>query len=141
VEVDIETGEVSVTKSILAIDVGKAINPCAVEGQMEGGAAMGIGWALMEEIFMKDGDMENPSFHNFLIPTTKDLPRLQSIIVEHPNELGPFGAKGVGEPPLIPVAPAIRSAIDDATGLVLNTIPFTAVRVIEAIKKQGGVKK
>ncbi|MDW7669206.1 MAG: xanthine dehydrogenase family protein molybdopterin-binding subunit [Bacillota bacterium] len=133
-EVDTETGDINILKSVLAIDVGKAINPSTVEGQMEGGASMGIGWAIMEEEFMKDGVMKNASFHDFLIPTTKDLPRLESVIVEHSNELGPYGAKGVGEPPLIPAAPAVRNAIFDAIGIRMNTIPFTPVRVMEAIK-------
>ncbi len=136
-EVDTETGDITILKSVLSIDVGKAINPSAVEGQMEGGAAMGIGWAIMEEEFMKDGVMENASFHDFLIPTTKDLPRLESVIVEHNNELGPYGAKGVGEPPLIPAAPAVRNAIYDAIGVRMNTIPFTPVRVMEAIKNKN----
>lgn len=133
IEVDTQTGVVRVTRSVLACDVGRAINPSAVEGQMEGGAAQGIGWALMEEVFMKDGLMENAAFHNFLIPTVKDLPNLESIIVERQNELGPYGAKGIGEPPLVPFAPAIRNALHDATGIKINKIPLTPQRVLSAI--------
>ncbi len=139
VEVDTETGELSVTRSVLACDVGKAINPSLVEGQMEGGAAMGIGWAILEEGFMNKGVMENASFHNFLIPTIKDLPELESIIVEHPNDLGPYGAKGIGEPPLIATAPAIRNAVCNALGISINTIPLTAVRILAAVKNQQAV--
>lgn len=136
VEVDTETGQVSVTKSVLACDMGRAINPVCVEGQMEGGAAQGIGWAIMEESFMKNGVMENPYFHNFLIPSIKDLPELESIIVEYPNELGPYGAKGIGEPPIIPAAPAIRNAVYDAIGIGINKIPLTPIRVLDAIVKR-----
>lgn len=99
--------------------------------------AQAIGWALMEEHFMANGKMKNHTFHDFLIPTAKDLPNLRTIIVEHPNVLGPFGAKGVGEPPIVPGAPAIRNAVYDAIGIAINEIPMTPVRVMEAIKKSA----
>ena len=83
---------------------------------------------------MKKGVMQNPTFHNYLIPTTKDLPSLESIIVEHPNELGPFGAKGIGEPPIIGAGPAIRNALYDALGFSINTLPLTPRQVVMAIK-------
>jgi CO/xanthine dehydrogenase Mo-binding subunit len=140
-EVDTETGVINILRSVLACDVGKAINPANVEGQMEGGVAQGIGWAIMEEQFMQDGVMENATFHDFLIPTIKDLPKLESIIVEHPNDLGPYGAKGIGEPPLIPAAPAIRNALYDALGFKINTIPLTPQRVLEAIKKNAEIRE
>lgn len=139
-QVDIRTGEITILKSICACDVGRAINPLTVEGQLDGGVAQGISWALMEEALFKDGIMENTSFHKYLIPTAADLPEMTNIIVEHPNELGPFGAKGVGEPPVVPVAAAIRNAILDATGIALNQIPFTAVRMREAIEKYNSEK-
>lgn len=140
IEVDTETGVINVTKSVLACDVGKAINPVNVEGQMEGGVAQAIGWSLMEEHFMNEGIMENASFHNFLIPTIKDLPLLESIIVEHPNELGPYGAKGIGEPPILAAAPAIRNALYNATGIKLNVIPLTPQRVLQAIRGNKGAE-
>lgn len=136
VEVDTETGGVSVTRSVLACDVGKAINPINVEGQMEGGAAQAIGWSVMEESIMERGVMQNAAFHNYLIPTSLDLPPLESIIVEHPNELGPYGAKGVGEPPIVGGAPAIRNAVRDALGFAVNAIPLTSRRVLLAIRAQ-----
>lgn len=136
-EVDTETGVITVTRSVLACDVGKAINPVTVEGQMEGGVAQAIGWSIMEESLMKNGVMENATFHNYLIPTTKDLPKLESIIVEHPNELGPFGAKGIGEPPIIGAGPAIRNAFYDAVGIKMNVLPLTARRVLMEIKKNS----
>jgi CO/xanthine dehydrogenase Mo-binding subunit len=135
IEVDTETGEIDIVKFVLACDVGKAINPVNVEQQMEGGAAMGIGWSLMEEIDMSNGVMKNDSFKNYPIPSIKDVPEMDLIIVEHPNELGPFGAKGIGEPPTVPTAPAIRNALYDALGIKFNKIPFTPQRVIEEIKK------
>lgn len=136
VAVNTLTGEITVEDALLACDIGKAINPDTVEGQMEGGMGMAIGWSIMEEHFMKNGMMKNHTFHDFLIPTTKDLPTLRTIIVEHPNNLGPFGAKGVGEPPIVGMAPAIRNAVKNAVGITLNEIPMTPVRVMEALKKQ-----
>jgi CO/xanthine dehydrogenase Mo-binding subunit len=137
VEVDTETGVINVLRSVFACDIGKAINPVNVEGQMEGGVAQAVGWGLMEESIMDKGVMQNAAFHNYLIPTVKDLPHLESIIVEHPNELGPFGAKGIGEPPIIPAGPAIRNAVYDALGIKINTIPLTARQVLMAIKQHA----
>lgn len=133
--VDTETGELTVLRCILACDVGRAINPSTVEGQMEGGMVQGIGWGIMEEHFMKDGRMQNHTYHDFLIPTAVDVPDLETIIVEHPNVLGPYGAKGIGEPPIVGIAPAIRNAFFDATGVFVNTIPLTPVRVMEALNQ------
>lgn len=141
VEVDTETGVISVSRSVFACDIGKAINPVNVEGQMEGGVAQAIGWSLMEENIMENGVMQNAAFHNYMIPTVKDLPDLESIIVEHPNELGPFGAKGIGEPPIIAAGPAIRNAVWDATGIKMNAIPLTARQVLRAIKENQAAEK
>lgn len=133
-EVDTETGQIEITKFVFACDVGKAINPMNVELQMEGGAVMGIGWSLSEEIIMRDGYMENDSLKNYVLLSIKDMPPMDLIIVEHPNELGPFGSKGIGEPPIVPTAPAIRNALCDALGIQMNKIPYTPERVINAIK-------
>lgn len=145
IEVDTQTGIITLLKSVYAADIGKAINPMIVEGQMEGAAVQAMGWAIMEEQFMKHGRMENASFHDFLIPTAMDIPEHKSIIVECPNELGPFGAKGIGEPGIIPGAPAIRNAFLDATGIKINSIPLTPVRVLEALEenkvKEGRERK
>lgn len=138
VEVDIKTGDLTVLRCVQACDVGKAINPSTVEGQMEGGMAQGIGWGIMEEHFMQNGKMKNHTYHDFLIPTAMDIPELETIIVEHENALGPFGAKGIGEPPVVGIAPAIRNAVADAAGVFINTIPLTPVRIMEALKKQKG---
>ena len=138
--VDTRTGLIDVEKCVLACDVGKAINPSTVEGQMQGGLAQGIGWSLMEEHFFDHGRMKNATYHDYLIPTSIDLPNLQTIIVEHPSDLGPCGAKGIGEPPLVATAPAIRSAFHDATGLFVDEIPLTPVRVMKALKDAGRIE-
>ncbi|MDR2077175.1 MAG: xanthine dehydrogenase family protein molybdopterin-binding subunit [Desulfovibrio sp.] len=135
VDVDTETGVITVNRSVHACDVGKALNPLNVEGQMEGGAAQGLGWAVMEENIMEGGILRNAAFHNYMIPTIRDVPDLESIIVECPNELGPYGAKGVGEPALIGMAPAIRNALYDALGFAINTIPLTARQVLQSIRE------
>ena len=132
--VDTLTGNIDVERCVLACDVGKAINPATVEGQMQGGLAQGIGWSIMEEHFFKNGRMANANYHDYLIPTALDLPDLETIIVEHPSDLGPLGAKGIGEPPLVATAPSIRSAFHDATGLFVNRIPLSPVRVMQALK-------
>ena len=135
VSVNVKTGEVAVDDTVLAVDVGHAINPDTVEGQMHGGMAQAIGWSLMEEEFMKDGKMRNHTFHDYLIPTAMDLPKLRTIIVEHPNSLGPYGAKGIGEPPIVGAAPAIHNAIRNAVGVSINELPMTPVRVLDALRK------
>ena len=128
VKVDIMTGEVSVEKIVAAHDVGKAIYPEGVKGQICGGIAMGVGFALMEEF--TPGQTE--SMKDYLIPTCKDMPEVIPIIVESKEPTGPFGAKGVGEPALIPTAPAILNAITDALGERVYTLPANLERVLEA---------
>jgi CO/xanthine dehydrogenase Mo-binding subunit/aerobic-type carbon monoxide dehydrogenase small subunit (CoxS/CutS family) len=125
VEVDIELGTVGVTKITAAHDVGKAINPMLVEGQIEGGAAQGLGMALMEEFFPGSGE----NLHDYLIPTVGDMPPVESILIEDPSPIGPFGAKGIGEQALIPTAPAILNAIHHATGARIRRVPATPDRV------------
>ncbi|MCU0580006.1 MAG: molybdopterin-dependent oxidoreductase, partial [Desulfobacterota bacterium] len=138
VEVDVETGEVEVTDYVAAFDVGKAINPRAVEGQIEGGVAMGLGYALMEEVVLKNGVPQNLSLQNYLIPTILDVPRIKSIILEMPNAHGPYGAKGIGEMPNIPAAPAILNAIANACGGRVRSLPADPEKVYWAIKEAGG---
>ena len=136
VEVDTETGEVTVIRVYAAHDVGKAINPMAVEGQIEGGVSQGIGYALMEEIIVEEGVIQNGSFSDFLIPTSMDIPLITSIIVEEPEPTGPFGAKGTGEPPCCPTAAAIINAIYDAVGVSITSLPVTAEKVYVALKQK-----
>ncbi|MEP9386827.1 molybdopterin-dependent oxidoreductase [Mesorhizobium sp. KR9-304] len=132
-DVDMKLGTVKLVKITAAHDVGRAINPLLVEGQIEGGIAQGIGMALMEEYI--PGRTEN--LHDYLIPTIGDVPPIESILVEVPDPEGPFGAKGLGEHVLIPTVPAILNAIRHATGVLVTKVPATPTRVLEAIRKAG----
>jgi CO/xanthine dehydrogenase Mo-binding subunit len=123
VDVDRELGLVRVVHLASAVDVGTAINPQLVEGQSEGGAAMGLGLAVMEEIQVREGVIRNPSFTDYLLPTILDIPPVDTVIVEEPEPGAPFGVKGVGESATIVALPAIVAAIRDATGLELNRAP------------------
>lgn len=130
VEVDTRLGRVHVLRIAAAHDVGRAINPVLVEGQIEGGVAQGIGMALMEEFTPGRGE----NLHDYLIPTIGDVPPIESILVERASSAGPFGAKGIGEQALIPTAPAILNAIHHATGARITRIPATPERVLAAIR-------
>ena len=130
VEVDMRLGTVKVTRIVAAHDVGRAINPILVEGQIEGGVAQGIGMALMEEFTPGRGE----NLHDYLIPTIGDVPPIESILVECASSAGPFGAKGIGEQALIPTAPAILNAIHHATGARITRTPATPDRVLAAIR-------
>jgi CO/xanthine dehydrogenase Mo-binding subunit len=127
--VDIETGEVKVERHVACHDVGKAVNPTAVEGQLAGGVAMGIGMALMEEVVTKKGRILNAGFTDYIIPTLKDVPPVECIVLENDDPGGPFGARGVGEPPLIGAVPAVLGAIHHATGVAPKVLPCTPERV------------
>jgi len=129
VEVDPELGTVKVLEIIAAHDVGRAINPLLIEGQIEGGVAQGIGMALMEEFTPGRGE----NLHDYLIPTIGDVPPIRSILVEDPAREGPFGAKGIGEQALIPTAPAILNAIHHAVGVRVPKLPATPDRLRAAI--------
>ncbi|MER8573809.1 molybdopterin-dependent oxidoreductase [Mesorhizobium sp. M1338] len=131
-EVDLKLGTVKLLKITAAHDVGKAINPLLVEGQIEGGIAQGIGMALMEEYI--PGRTEN--LHDYLIPTIGDVPPIESILIEVPDPEGPFGAKGLGEHVLIPTAPAILNAIRHATGVLVTKVPATPTRIRAAIREK-----
>ena len=137
-EIDEETGKTDVVNYTAIQDVGKAIHPSYVEGQMQGGAAQGIGWALNEEYFMSDdGVMLNSSYLDYRMPISLDLPMINTIIVEVPSEEHPFGVRGVGEPPIVPPIPAIGNAITNALGLRLLSTPMKPSRIIEALKKEN----
>lgn len=137
VEVDTETGKVRVLRLVCANDVGRAINPMAVEGQIEGGAQMGLGYALTEELIVKEGRVMNPDFLDYRLFTSADMPEVESIIIETDDPQGPFGAKGVGEMGGTPTAAAIANAIHDATGVWLTQLPMTPERVLKALEEQG----
>lgn len=134
IEVDVELGTVRVLKVTAAHDVGKAINPTLIEGQIEGGVAQGLGMALMEEFFPGKGE----NLHDYLIPSAGDVPDVESILIEDPSSIGPFGAKGIGEQAVIPTAPAILNAIYDAAGVRMHRVPATPDRVRAAILAKAG---
>ena len=136
VEVDIKTGEVEVIKIIATFDVGKAINPIMVEGQIQGGIVMGLGYALMEELVLKEGVIQNLNLRDYIIPTALDAPEIIPIYIEHTNVHGPFGAKGIGEMPNIPTAPAITNAIANAIGVRIYDLPAHSERVYMAIRRR-----
>lgn len=134
VEVNTETGEIEVKKIVAAHDVGTAINPQNVEGQIEGGISMGIGYALLEEVVVFEGKIQNTGMSTYLIPTALDVPEVYPIIIEENEISGPFGAKGVGEPALVPTAAAIANAVADALGIRLYDLPLTPERVVAALE-------
>ena len=131
---DCETGQVEVERLIAVHDAGKMINPGGVYGQIEGGCAQGIGYALSEELQVHEGHTLNASLENYVIPMACDIPELEMEVLEIPEPLGaPMGAKGIAESPIIPTAPAIRNAIVDAIGKPLYELPMTAERVLSAL--------
>jgi len=133
VEVDMELGKVDVLNYVAAHDSGHVIVPAQFKSQIYGGVVQGIGYALMEEILLSKGRIRNPSFASYYVPTPADIPRITPIIVEAPDDFGPFGAKGIGEPPIEPVAAAIGNAIYNAICTPVREFPFTAERVHAAI--------
>jgi CO/xanthine dehydrogenase Mo-binding subunit len=135
VAVDTETGQVTVLKAAACHDVGRAINRAAVEGQIAGGGMQGLGYGLMEDLIVKDGVIRTPSLSEYLIPTSKDFPTTTVIALESGTGVGPFGAKGIGEPSLTPAAPALASAVADALGVQIHEIPLTPERVLAAIDR------
>ena len=137
VEVDIETGKVRVLKIVAAHDVGRAINPMYVEGQIEGGIQMGIGYALTEELQVREGRVLNPTFLDYRVPTALDMPNMETVIIETADPEGPYGAKGVGEMGGTPTAPAIANAVYDAIGIRMHQVPMTGERVLRALKAKS----
>lgn len=140
VEVDRSTGRVTVLRLWGAYDAGKAINPMGCEGQIQGGTAIGLGFALSEDLVFEDGSAMNPSFLGYKVPTAADVPTIVPLIVEHPHPDGPFGAKGLGETTNVAVAPAIANAIFDAVGVRIRTLPLTPDKILEALKRLDPAK-
>src|SRR5574341_937930 len=136
VEVDPETGEVTLLGFAIAQDAGFAVNPLSVEGQMQGGASQGLGIALSEEmLYDKQGRLLNANLLDYRMPTTRDLPPIEAIIVEVPSEEGPYGARIVGEPSIVAGAAAVANAVADAVGVRLTEVPVTPERVLRALGK------
>jgi xanthine dehydrogenase molybdenum-binding subunit len=137
VEVDEETGQVKIIKYVAAHDVGKAINPMLLEGQIYGGGVMGLGYALSEKMIFQNGKVMNPNFLDYKLLTAKDIPPIEAVIIETDEKSGPFGAKGIGEPGLVPTAPAIANAIYDAVGVRIKDLPITPEKVLKALKEKA----
>jgi CO/xanthine dehydrogenase Mo-binding subunit len=136
VEVDPETGKVTVLRFVAAQDVGRAIHPSYVEGQIQGGVAQGIGWALNEEyIYNANGRLDNAGFLDYRVPVASDLPMIEAILVEVPNPSHPYGAKGVGEVNIVPPMAAIANAIENAIGRRMTELPMSPPRVLAAIDR------
>jgi CO/xanthine dehydrogenase Mo-binding subunit len=132
---------VTVVRYTVIQDAGRAIHPSYVEGQYQGGAAQGIGWALNEEyIYGADGKLQNPGFLDYRIPVASDLPMIDTVIVEVPNPNHPYGVRGVGETPLCPPMGAIANAVTDATGLRFTELPMSPPKVLAAIGKARTAK-
>jgi len=139
VEVDTETGAVKILRWVAAQDVGRAIHPSYVEGQIQGGVTQGIGWALNEEyIYDKDGRLANAGFLDYRIPVASDLPMIDVVLVEVPNPNHPFGAKGAGEVNIVPPMAAIANAISAAIGRRLTELPMSPPKVLAALDSVRG---
>ncbi len=138
VEVDPDTGKIDILRYTAVQDVGKAVHPSYVEGQIQGGAVQGIGWALNEEyVFDGNGSMENPTFLDYRMPTSLDLPMIDTVLVEVANPGHPYGVRGVGEVPLVPPLAAIANAVYDAVGVRMGQLPMSPTNVLESLWKKG----
>ena len=138
VEVDIETGQVQLLEVVCANDVGKVINPQQLQGQIEGAIVQAQGYALMEYLVSREGRIQNPFLSTYLIPTSLDVPpKVKSVVLEHPDPIGPWGVRGMAEMPFLPLAPAIAAAIYDATGVWIDSQPFTPEKVVKALRRRG----
>ena len=134
VELDEETGRVSIVRYTAIQDAGKAVHPSYVEGQMQGGAVQGIGWALNEEyIYGKDGRLQNAGFLDYRVPVCSDVPMIDTVIVEVANPRHPYGVRGVGETPIVPPMAAIANAVAHASGIRFEALPMSPPRVLKAL--------
>ena len=136
VEVDTETGEVQVLGVWASHDVGRAVNPQGVEGQIEGGVVMAVGQTLMEDYKQEEGYPTSMNLAKYILPTSLDVPQVNSVIIEDPDPLSPLGVKGIGEPSMIPTAPAIINAIYDAVGVRIHSLPATPEKVLAALREK-----
>jgi CO/xanthine dehydrogenase Mo-binding subunit len=139
VEVDPETGKVAILRYTAIIDAGQAVHPSYVEGQVQGSTVQGIGWALNEEyVYTEDGTMANASFLDYRMPTTLDMPMIETVLVEVPNPRHPFGLRGVGEVPIIPPLAALANAISQAIGVQMTRLPMSPGAILEAMLEKKG---
>ena len=140
VEVDVETGEVTVLRVVASHDCGRVVNPTMVDSQVVGGVTQGLGFALSEErvVDAASGVVLNANLEDYKVPTVADIPLIQHVAVDLPDpEANPTGAKGIGEPPLVPTAPAIANAVFDATGVRLRDLPLSRPRLLEALQRRS----
>jgi CO/xanthine dehydrogenase Mo-binding subunit len=137
VEVDEESGKIKILNYVAAHDVGRAINPMLLEGQVYGGVTMGVGYALTEQLILHKGEVMNPNFRDYKLLTCKDRIPVKTVVVETQDPDGPFGAKGIGEPGCVPTAPAIANAIYDAIGVRIKDLPITPEKIVAALKSKG----
>jgi CO/xanthine dehydrogenase Mo-binding subunit len=138
VEVDIETGQINVLRVISANDVGRAVNPQLVQGQIEGAVVQAHGYTILENLVSVEGVIKNPYLSTYLIPTALDVPReVKSVVLEYADPIGPWGARGMAEMPFLTVAPAVAAAVYDATGVWIDSIPMTPDRVVKALREHG----
>jgi CO/xanthine dehydrogenase Mo-binding subunit len=136
--VDVETGHIFVERVVCADDVGKAINPINIEGQTEGAIAQAHGYAVTENLQSQGGRILNPRLSTYLIPGILDIPqRVETVILEEGDHIGPWGARGMAEMPFIPYAPAVTAALYDALGIWFDAIPLTPERVVNVLRKHG----
>jgi len=133
VAVDKLTGQVHVENYWAAHDVGKAINPAGIEGQVEGAVSQGVGWATIEDFKYEKGRVITANLSTYLLPTTLDMPKVNTIIIENPDQDGPWGAVGIGEPSIIPAGAAVANAVSNALGIQMNELPLTPERVLSAL--------
>jgi CO/xanthine dehydrogenase Mo-binding subunit len=124
-----------------AHDVGRAVNPRGVEAQIEGGIVQALGQGLMEDYRTTDGRTTTPNLAKYILPTSLDVPRVTSVIIEDPDPIGPLGVKGIGEPAMIPTIPAVMNAIYDAVGVRITALPATPEKVLEAIKRKQAAQR
>jgi CO/xanthine dehydrogenase Mo-binding subunit len=137
-EVDPETGRVTILRYTVAQDAGRAIHPSYVEGQFQGGAVQGIGWALNEEyVYGADGKLQNAGFLDYRMPVASDVPMIDAILVEVPNPRHPYGVRGVGETPIVPPLAAVANAMESATGIRFTELPMSPPKVLKALKERG----
>ena len=138
VAVDPETGFTSPIRHTVFQDAGRAISPNYVEGQMQGGAVQGIGWALNEEyIYDEDGELQNTGFLDYRMPVASDVPMIDTVIIEVPNPNHPYGVRGVGEPPLVSAPAAVANAVENAIGLTMSDLPLTPPKILAAMQNKS----
>jgi CO/xanthine dehydrogenase Mo-binding subunit len=135
VAIDLDTYELAIERCVHAVDVGKAIHPIIVQGQIEGGTLQALGWAALENVLYRDGKVMNPTMTNCIVPTFADAPDLETILVEEPYPFGPHGAKGVGEIPMDGPAVAVAGAVEDALGVPFDSIPILPENIARALRE------